>query len=292
IEAAYPWVLALVGTSLFSAFGLVRRWPTAAAIRRQRLTLGVVLAVGLTLFSGGLFAAVAIANELVLQRSASTAISSRFGPVRSGEPAACDGGLSTGTTARLRAMLSGAVDRRPIGSVELRGLRSGRDFRWLAYVATGRELGEFGAARQAGRAWTRTPRSGWRDASQAEVGSASVDVQAARIALTAGYRATAEDRGTELIEGARARRCRVAIDGDTFRRAFPQVEWLVGTADLGRWRGQLDYWIFLDGDLGQLAGSVNGEASGIQSDALQATVEVLLTATERGREMVVYPPAP
>ncbi|MBA2701559.1 MAG: hypothetical protein H0U58_07655, partial [Chloroflexi bacterium] len=141
-------------------------------------------------------------------------------------------------------------------------------------------------------AWTRTPRNGWRDASQAEVGSASVDVQAARVALTAGYRATAEDRGMELVEGARARRCRVAIDGDTFRRAFPQVEWLVGTADLGRWRGQLDYWIFLDGDLGQLAGSVNGEASGIQSDALQATVEVLLTATERGREMVVYPPAP
>ena len=64
----------------------------------------------------------------------------------------------------------------------------------------------------------------------------------------------------EVIEGARARRCRIAIDGTTFREAFPQVAWLVGDADLHRWRGQLDYWVFLDGQLGQVAGSANGEA--------------------------------
>jgi hypothetical protein len=93
-----------------------------------------------------------------------------------------------------------------------------------------------------------------------------------------------------VIEGARARRCRLAIDGPVFRAAFPQVRWLVGDADLHRWRGQLDYWVFLDGQLGQIAGSVNGDATGFAPTALQGTVDVLLTATERGRDTVIYPP--
>jgi hypothetical protein len=53
---------------------------------------------------------------------------------------------------------------------------------------------------------------------------------------------------------------------------------------------ELDYWIFLDGQIGQIAGSANGEAAGIVANALQGTVNVLLTATERGRSFVVYPP--
>ena len=84
----------------------------------------------------------------------------------------------------------------------------------------------------------------------------------------------------------------MAVDGPTFRATFPQVGWLVGDADLGHWRGQLDYWVFLDGQLGQVAGSVNGEAGGLEDEAIQGTVEVCLTATERGRDVVIYPPAP
>ena len=84
----------------------------------------------------------------------------------------------------------------------------------------------------------------------------------------------------------------MAVDGPTFRTAFPQVRWLVGDADLERWRGQLDYLIFLDGQLGRVAGSVNGEAIDLAPDALQATIAVRLDATERGDEVVVYPPAP
>ena len=56
----------------------------------------------------------------------------------------------------------------------------------------------------------------------------------------------------------------------------------MGDADLHRWRGQLDYWVFLDGEVGQIAGSINGEASAVVPEAIQGTVEVLLTATERG----------
>jgi len=39
-----------------------------------------------------------------------------------------------------------------------------------------------------------------------------------------------------------------------------------------------------------VAGSANGEAGAIVPDALQGTVNVLLTATERGRSFVIYPP--
>jgi hypothetical protein len=118
----------------------------------------------------------------------------------------------------------------------------------------------------------------------------TVDLQALDIALTPDLRATAEDRGVEVIEGARARRCRVAVDGLIFEAAFPQVVWLVGGADLHRWRGQLDYWVFLDGELGQVAGSANGEANEIVPNALNGTIDVRLAATERGRDAVIYPP--
>jgi hypothetical protein len=186
--------------------------------------------------------------------------------------------------------LDGTVDLRPIGSVDLSGLRAGDDFRWRAYVATPRELGEYGSARLGDRAWVRTPASGWRAAPLPSVHADTLDVQALAVALDPDYRATAEDRGVEVLDGARARRCRIALDGDTFELAFPEVRWLVGGADLHRWVGELDYWIFIDGQVGQVAGTANGEAAGIVPDALQGTVNVLLTATERGRSFVVYPP--
>jgi hypothetical protein len=187
--------------------------------------------------------------------------------------------------------LDGTVDLRPFGTVDLSGVRSGADFRWLAYVATSRELGQYGSARLGDQAWLRSPALDWRSVPIGEVEPHSLDEQALQAALTPDYRATAEDRGVEVLEGARARRCRIAIDGGTFEAAFPQASWLVGSADLHRWRGELDYWIFLDGEVGQIAGSVNGEAGGLVSGALQGTVQVLLTATERGRTFVIYPPA-
>lgn len=291
-EAAYPWLLALIGTCLFSGFGLIRQRDGATALRRRRFSRGVLVATILTVVSGSLFAATAIANELALQGSQGVVTTSRFGPVSAdGEPPDCDGRLSTGPSARVTLDLHGDVDGRPLGSAQLTGLRSRNDFRWLADVVTDRQLGQIGTARLGDRAWIRTAGRGWTSVAAPSVETASLDIQATWVALTAAYRSTAEDRGVELIEGARARRCRVAVDGATFRAAFPQVAWLVGDADMARWFGELDYWIFLDGDVGQIAGSANGEAAGIREKAVQATVAVLLTATERGRDLVIYPPA-
>ena len=289
IEAVYPWLIALIATSLFMGFGVARRIHGGAALRRHRLVAGLAIAAVATAVSGGMFGAVAVANDVALRDK--VVASSRFGPTGGADqPPLCDAPLSTGATARLHMELDGMVDLRPIGSVDLSGLRVGDDFRWLAYVATSRQLGEYGSARTGDRAWLRTPSLGWRSVQASSVSADTIDLQALSAALTPEYRATAEDRGVEVLEGARARRCRVAVDGQTFETAFPQVRWLVGSADLHRWRGQLDYWVFLDGQIGQVGGSANGEAADVVPDALQGTVDVVLTATERGRSFVVYPP--
>ena len=290
LEAAYPWLLALITTSLFSGFGIAREALGQTAMRRRRLVRGVLLAAAMTVATGSLFTAAAVANDLALRDVVPG--TSRFGPTDpEAEPAGCSDPLAVGSTAQVAVELTGVVDLRPIGSVELSGLRDGTDYRWLAYVATDRELGTYGQARLDDRNWLRTPATPWHRAEVRDPAAGLLDRRVAAVALTEGIRATAEDHGIEVIEGARARRCRVAVDGETFQRAFPQVRWLVGAADLERWRGQLDYWVFLDGELGQVAGRANGEAGGIEPDAIQATVEVRLTATDRQREVVIYPPA-
>ena len=289
IEAAYPWLVALLATSLFSGFGIARRLHGGAAIRRRRLVAGTAIALLATGVSGAAFGAAAVANDMALRDRPTAA--SRFGPtVGSAQPPVCGTPLATGPTARLSLQLDGTVDLRPLGWVDLTGIRVNGDFRWLAYVATSHELGEYGSALHGHEAWVRTPSTDWYAVPPDTVGADTLDVQALRVALSGDYRATAEDRGVEVIEGARARRCRVAVDGQIFEDAFPQVRWLVGSADLHRWRGQLDYWVFLDGQVGQVAGSINGEAAGVVPEAVQGTIEIRLTATERGRDLVVYPP--
>ena len=290
-EAAYPWLLALFATSLFSGFGIARRLAGRTAGRRRRLIAGTAIAMVVTVVSGVAFAAVAVANDIALRDRPIE--ESPFGPTTGTEqPPLCDAPLSVGPSARLNLNMSATVDLRPIGSVELTGLRIGRDFRWLAYVATNRQLGQYGSARTASVALTIAPGVRWRQVAPASVDADTVDLQALDVALTPALRATAEDRGVEVIEGARARRCRVAVDGLIFGTAFPEAVWLVGFTDLHRWRGQLDYWVFLDGQLGQIAGSVNGEAAAIVPDALNGTIEVRLAATERGRDTVITPPTP
>ena len=289
VEAAYPWALALFGTSLFAGFGIARRLLGATAMKRRRLVRGIAVATVLAIGAGATFTAIAMANELALRDRPTT--SSRFGPTDTGkEPPPCDSSLTAGTTARIELHLTGDIDGRSIGGVDLAGDRSGGDFRWLAYAATSTELGLHGAARIGGDAWIREPFGGWRQAQLSEVADAAIDTQALESALTMGTRAAAELHGVDVIEGARARHCRIAIDGPTFRRAFPVVDWLIGDADMTIWRGELDYWIFMDGELGRVIGSVNGDAGAIRKDALQATIGVDLTATDRGAAFRIDPP--
>jgi hypothetical protein len=289
VEAAYPWGLALLGTSLFAGFGIARRILGEAAMRRRRLARGIVVATVLALVTGAAFTAVAMANEFAL-RDRPTA-SSRFGPTdATKEPPPCDAPVTIGDSARLELHLLADLDGRSIGSVDLAGDRSGTDFRWLAYAATTNELGLHGQARIGTDAWIREPVGGWRRATAVQVADGTVDIQAFATALGQDRRGTSEFHGVDVIEGARATHCRIAIDGPTFRTAFPAVVWLVGNDQLSRWRGELDYWVFADDQLGRMTGSVNGDAGAIQQGALQGTIRASLSATSRGIDLTIVPP--
>ena len=104
---------------------------------------------------------------------------------------------------------------------------------------------------------------------------ADVDAHAIAVALTAGNRATAEDYGIESIEGAPARRCRIALDGATFQAAFPAgplagrrrrpvaLAWPARLLDLPRRPGRA------------ARGAVpTARRTGIRPEAIQATVDV------------------
>jgi hypothetical protein len=291
VEAAYPWVLGLIGTCLFTGFGLARRRLGEAAMRQRRLVRGIALATLLTAGAGMAFSAVAMGNELALRDR--IASSSRFGPTDiNRDPPPCDGPMGIGPTARVGVEFEGTLDGRSMGTIELGGDRDRADIRWLAFVATSRELGLHGVAEIGSNAWLRDPFVAWRPSTPAEIGDADLDLTAFRVALSPEARAAAGTQGVGIIEGARARQCRILVDGPTFRAAFPQVVWLVGDADLAHWRGQLDYWVFLDAQIGRIAGSVNGDAADIQLGALQATIRVDLTATDRGTRLPITPPGP
>ena len=293
LEAAYPWLLALAGTSLFAGFGLARRLDAGTALRPRRAR---VSGPSWRSLHGRGRHRVRGRRDRQRARAARPDDTTRGLALRAdrrrGRAARLRRPLEAGRTARLIAHLRGTSTAGRSARSTSRASGSGTNFRWLAYVATDRELGQYGAASFGGRAWTRTPDGGWATADAESVREQTLDLQAVRTALA---RPVALDRRGPRHRGDRrrpARRCRVAVEGETFRDAFPQVRWLVGDADLGRWRGQLDYWVFVDGQLGQVAGSVNGEAGEIQPEAIQATIEVFLTATDRGRELAIYPPGP
>jgi hypothetical protein len=289
LEAAYPWLLALIATSLFAGLGIARRSLGETSLRRARLTRAGLIAVGLTVGAGGTFGGAAIANDLALLDRPS--LSSRFGPTAGEtEPPRCDQALGAGASAELDLRLSADVDGRPVGAVGLVGERVGADVRWTADVASSVELGRYGVARVGTTAWTRGPRQGWVRAPASAADDELVDVQVLAVALADGVRATAENRGLEFVEGARGQHCRVAVDGPTFVAAFPQVRWLVADDSLYRWRGQLDYWAFGDGELGRVAGSVNGPADTLGAPGIQGTIHVQLTATDRHAARSILPP--
>jgi hypothetical protein len=291
LEAGYPWALAILGTSLFAALGLARRVMGPGAPRGRRLTAALVAGLGIGLITATLVTSVAVANDLAL--AGRPAGSSQFGPTDPTLlPPTCDAPITAGGSARLELALSGSIDRRPIGGARVRGTRAGLDFAWTSEVASVQALGLGGAALLATQGWLREPGGSWRRVPGTTVEGESLDLAVLREALDSDARAAAEELGMAYVEGARARRCRVAIDGDTFRRAFPQVRWLAGDADLHRWRGELEYWIFADAQLGRADAWIEGEGFTLRAGAIRGRLEASLTATERGSPITIVAPAP
>jgi hypothetical protein len=291
LEAGYPWLLGLLGTATFSGLGVARRWLGETALRRRRLVRGTLLAVAATAIAGLGFAGAALANEVALRDLPVSG--SRYGPTgASVDPPMCDEPVHLSQAALVQIVLEGEVDRRPLGRVDVRGVRNDDDFRWLAYVATVRELGQYGGARINARAWSLERNGVWRSVPAAQVGGDGLDRQVFLGVIESGSRPAAETHGLSRIEGALARHCRIAIDGTAFRAAFPAVEHLVGDVDLTTWRGELDYWVFADRGVGRVDGGISGHGGGIVADGLQARLDATMNATERDRPHPIRAPAP
>ncbi len=145
-EAAYPWILALVGTAVFAGLGIARRQLGETAVRRRRLTRGTLLGIAAAVIAAGVFGGAALANELALRDR--VVFGSRFGPTDPSEdPPLCDQALMAGATARVDADLSLDIDGRRVGSLSLNGTRSGNDVQWEGYVASEEALGRVGLVR-------------------------------------------------------------------------------------------------------------------------------------------------
>ena len=266
-EAAYPWLLAILGTSLFAGLGVARRALGPDSRRPGRLGVAVAGGLGMAVVSGTAMAGAAIANELALQDRPAAA--SRYGPTDPAlVPPLCDGPLAAGATAILTEDLGGTVDGRSLGIARVRGARSGDE-----------------------RGWQREIDTRWIEIPRMAADRLALDVAVLRAALDPLQRAAAEDLGLVYVEGARARRCRVAVDGTVFTAAFPQVRWLVGDADLEAWRGELDVWVFADGQVGRVEGTLGGPGFAIEDGAIRGELSTTLAATDRGAPVTVTPPA-
>lgn len=288
-EAAYPWALALLATGVFAGVGLTRRRLGDRSPRRRRLWFGVVTGVAATLVVGTAFAAAAVYNDLSLGDR--PAISSRFGPTDpSLEPPACDGAISVGATAVLTLSMDSTVDGVTTGQATLYGRRDGLDVRWEGYAAGNGTFGRNGFTRIGTEAWSLTPAVSWATVPEALAGGRDIDRQLLVVALTPAKRLVVEDRGLAYIEGARARHCRVALDGTTLSEAVPEVRLLVGSADLSRWRGDLDFWVFADGQLGQADGRANGPATELSDAGLTAQLRFRIIAVDRGDPVAIKRP--
>jgi hypothetical protein len=289
-EAAYPWLLALVATGLFAGLGLTRRRLGGTTGRRRRLAVGTAVGLAMVFLAGTAFASAAIVNELALANR--PAIASQFGPTDPEiEPPACNGELEAGATARLSLRMDASIDDRYTGQVVIGGIRNGADVRWTGFAGTRLTLGNQGLARIAGQVWELAPGRPWTRAEPRRGDGRDLDRQLILVALTPANRSVAEDRGLAYIEGARARHCRITVDGVTMREALPEIDLLVGQTDISRWRGDLDFWTFADGQLGQADGHISGPATGLDADALLAGIRFRLLATDRGLPITVIAPA-
>ncbi len=169
----------------------------------------------MVLAAGSLFSVTAIVNELALGNR--PAIASRFGPTDPElEPPDCwrfpEGRVRPHA---LELHMDASVDDRRTGQVVIEGIRNGANVHWSGFAATALMVGQLGVTRIWPDAWQRMPGTGWYPTGLGRVTGSDLDRQLVLEALTPDNRSVAEDRGLAFIEGARARHCRVTIDGDT-----------------------------------------------------------------------------
>jgi hypothetical protein len=318
-EVAYGSVLALGFTAVFSLLGPVHRRAAHHDFERRASLRAAALAVGVTAVVALVFGGLLVLNQRTLQAELPAA--SRYGPTDPAIiPPECTTAPRLGRQGRVAIGARLVVDGRALAEGHLDGRRDGRDEVWAGgwsgvpsssvVPGDGRADGRLAYRRVGPRAWLNeasddpdAPGTTWHEVGPDPFGLADpsgLTMDGPPRTVLGGLLGplVTEDLGFEVVEGARARHCRTFVDGPTSLAAFLPLRWLVsGTAtslptDLTAWRGELDWWVFGDGELGRAA----IEVSGLPSDAWAglAAIEGMLRAdldvTDRTRPTDVTGP--
>jgi hypothetical protein len=316
-ESAYAWFLALAGTALLAGLGVSRRVLGATSLRRTRLALGVLLATAVTAVGGGVSGMAVLATQL--EGGAPAPQVTDWGPTDPNlVPPTCSSPLRIPTSASVTIEATSAIDGKQLGSVSLSGDRAGDDETWqaqlsglpsgalpvprsLAYTRVGSDAW----LQMDGGAWNRVPldealtipvEAGVPQPSPQVIPRVTLDTAVVAADLSDAARLAAEDAGIELVGGARARHCRLLTGGILALQGFRPLRWLIGqaplsdTPDLAAWRGELDWWVFADGELGMATVSVEGFPPAGWPAGIQAALHATLTARGRGAPRTVRAP--
>ncbi|MFI5261475.1 MAG: hypothetical protein ACHQZR_02825 [Candidatus Limnocylindrales bacterium] len=298
-EGMYAGAATLFMTCLFTGLGLARPITGPTADRQRRFMTGVTVAMGLTLVTGFLLGGAILANGLALEAAAPP--SSVYGPVgTSGPPPQCEGALAAGPYAVVSIHASSSVDRRTRATSLVSGTRAGEDEAWQA-TGTRDGLTSSRAYRRIGPdAWQESSGTSWQTVVLpvgATAPAPTLDEAIVQAALTPALRRPSEDVGVEVVGGAQARHCRTETTGTLALAGFPELEWLAETSaaggqpDLSAWRGQLDWWVFLDGELGQATVTVSGLSPATWPESgVQGELQESVTATQRTIPVTIVPP--
>jgi hypothetical protein len=232
-----------------------------------------------------------LANERALiSRPPST---SRFGPTDANLPLPqCEVPPPIGGQAVLEGEVMATIDTRTVERAILSGSRSGSTAEgWVADVT-----GEFANVRASlqRKAFTAAVSDAKgdrtldpRDLGMADAGGLTLDGAVAAYLGSGDVTRVAEDRGIELVENAPARHCRVTLDGPGALASSMLTRLVLGgTIDphrnLDAWRGSLEWWVFADGQLGQVIETIGGyPGDAWDTSGLQASITTRLAATYR-----------
>lgn len=309
IEAAYGGALALAAMTFFSIVGLVHLRRRVRVFERRATWLSAGLTVVLSIALGLALLFVALVNDQMLREQEPP--SSRFGPTdQNVVPPFCDVPLRLGRFAVVTidaVSRAGGIER---GRARLQGKRDGADEAWGGSWSGPDGEGQQAYLRIGAEAWLNEdaddpdmPGSSWQEVSPDPfglVGARALTMDGPPHAIANVPRGTivAEDLGLEVIEGARARHCRTFMDGPTALRTFLPLRWLLVNGSfvpddaIERWRGEMDWWVFADGEMGMANVEVSGSRSATSwgSGDVLAVLEARLEATERDVEAEVAAP--
>ncbi len=225
-------------------------------------------------------------------------------------PPFCDEPLRLGQNAVVTIEARSSVDTEDRGSAVLTGKRGGRDESWGGSWAGPDGAGQLAYLRIGPLGWLNdssddpaAPGTTWRGVrpdpfEMLGLGQLTMDGPPRSVAGVPRGSIVAEDLGLVIIEGARARHCRTFMDGPTALDTFLPLRWLLADSSvvpegaISRWRGEMDWWVFGDGELGMASVEVSGARgpAGWDAEGVRGVLEARLEAVDRDTPLDISAP--